>query len=180
MKNKLLILCFLFAMVSGIQAQIFSTSTGKVSFYSKTPMEDIAATNNKVLAVITTKRDLAVSILNTNFVFHNKLMQEHFNEKYMESEKYPNCTFKGKINEDIDFTKDGVYKVTATGKLNIHGVEQDRTIAGTLIIKNGTVQLLSDFKVKNVDHKIEIPTVVMAKIQEEIEVKVDLLLMPKK
>ncbi|MBC7382511.1 MAG: YceI family protein [Bacteroidia bacterium] len=176
----MLSLAFLITLTVTIAAQNFNTSTGKVGFYSKTPIEDIAAMNTKVLAVLTAKRDLAISILNTNFEFHNKLMQEHFNEKYMESEKYPNSTFKGKINEDIDLTKDGEYKVTAAGKLNIHGVEQERTIAGTLIIKGGTIQLLSNFKVKNIDHKIKIPTVVMTKIQDEIEVKVDLVMMVKK
>jgi polyisoprenoid-binding protein YceI len=107
-------------------------------------------------------------------------MQEHFNEKYIESEKYPQSSFKGKINETIDYTKDGEHNVTVTGKLNIHGVEQDRTISGKVIIKNGTIQLISEFKVRNVDHNIQIPKLVVAKIAEAIEVKVDCILMPKK
>jgi polyisoprenoid-binding protein YceI len=117
---------------------------------------------------------------NTQFEFENKLMQEHFNEKYIESEKYPQSSFKGKINETIDYTKDGEHNVTVTGKLNIHGVEQDRTISGKVIIKNGTIQLISEFKVRNVDHNIQIPKLVVAKIAEAIEVKVDCILMPKK
>ena len=107
-------------------------------------------------------------------------MQEHFNEKYMESDKNPKSTFKGKINEKIDFTKDGEYNVTVTGKLNIHGVEQDRTISGKVIVKEGKIQLLTSFKVKNADHKVEIPKIVSAKIAEELDVKVDALLLPKK
>jgi polyisoprenoid-binding protein YceI len=98
----------------------------------------------------------------------------------MESEKYPYSTFSGKINEEIDLTKDGEYAVTVTGKLNIHGVEQERTINGKIIVKNGEITLLSDFKVAVKDHKIEIPTVVVAKIAEVIDVKVNAVLLPKK
>lgn len=180
MFKKLFSLAWMLIVFSGIKAQMFSTSTGNVSFYSKTPLEDIAAVNTQVLGVLTIKRDVAVAITNTQFEFPNKLMQEHFNEKYVESEKFPKSTFKGKINEEIDLTKDGEYKVTVTGKLNIHGVEQLRTIPGTLSIKSGNIRFQSNFKVKNVDHNIEIPTVVMAKIQEEIDVKVDILLALKK
>ncbi len=162
------------------QAQLYSTATGKVGFYSKTPVEDIKAENNTVLAVLKAEtNELAIAITNTSFNFENKLMQEHFNEKYMESDKFPKSTFKGKINETIDYTKDGEYKVTATGILNIHGVEQNRTISGTLIIKDGKVQLKSNFKVKVADHKITIPTIVTAKIAEEIEVTVDMVLIKK-
>ncbi|MFY8021007.1 MAG: YceI family protein [Bacteroidia bacterium] len=179
MKKIVLVLGFALLMIQ-LKAQVFSTSTGKVSFFSATPVEDIKAMDSHVLAVLNTKGELAVLITNTQFEFENKLMQEHFNEKYIESEKYPQSSFKGKINEPIDFTKDGEHNVTVTGKLNIHGVEQDRTIVGKLIIKNGTVQLISDFKVKNADHKIEIPKLVVAKIAESIDVKVDCLLLPKK
>ena len=163
-----------------LKAQVFSTSTGKVSFFSATPVEDIKAIDNHVLAVLNTKGELAILITNTQFEFDNKLMQEHFNEKYIESEKFPQSSFKGKINETIDYTKDGEYNVTVKGILKIHGVEQERTIPGKIIIKNGTVQLISTFSVKNADHKIEIPKLVVAKIAEAIEVKVDCLLMPKK
>ncbi|MES2779940.1 MAG: YceI family protein, partial [Bacteroidota bacterium] len=103
-----------------------------------------------------------------------------FNEKYIESEKYPKSTFKGKINEDVDLTKDGEYKVTVTGKLNIHGVELERTIPGILVVKDGVITISSKFKVKEVDHKIEIPTLVVAKIAEEIDVVIDTKLMARK
>jgi polyisoprenoid-binding protein YceI len=162
-------------------AQLASTSTGTISFFSSTPVEDIQAQSAKVLGVVNLQtREIAFNVVNTSFEFPNKLMQEHFNEKYMESEKYPNSTFKGKINEAIDLTKDGEYKVTVTGKLNIHGVEQERTIPGTIIVKDGLVSIVTDFKVKVADHKIEIPKLVVAKIAEEIAVKLDVKLAPKK
>lgn len=164
-----------------VNAQLASTSTGVISFFSSTPVEDIQAQSGKVLGVVNLQtREVAFNVVNTTFEFPNKLMQEHFNEKYMESEKYPNSTFKGKINEVIDLTKDGEYKVTVTGKLNIHGVEQERTIPGTIVVKDGLVSIVSDFKVKVADHRIEIPKLVVAKIAEEIAVKLDVKLVPKR
>ena len=100
-------------------------------------------------------------------------MQEHFNEKYMESEKYPSSSFVGKLNEAVDLSKDGEYNLTATGKLKIHGVEMDRTIPVKATVKDGKLSFVSEFKVKVSDHKIEIPTLVMAKIAEEVSVKIE-------
>ncbi len=100
-------------------------------------------------------------------------MQEHFNENYMETPKYPNASFRGKINEKIDYKKDGVYKVTCTGKLNMHGVDQLRTIDGTITVKGNEVVLDSQFFVKTVDHKIDVPKVVFEKIAENIKVTVN-------
>jgi polyisoprenoid-binding protein YceI len=171
------------AMLSSLLsfAQLFSTSAGVVSFFSKTPMEDISAETKTALVVFNSQtKGLAFSITNTSFHFENKLMEEHFNEKYIESEIFPKSTFSGTINEAIDLSKDGDYSISVTGKLKIHGVEQSRTITGTMRVSNGSPQFLSTFKVKNSDHKIEIPTIVTAKISEEIEVKVDAMLAPKK
>lgn len=178
--KSILVSCtVLFSLVTS--AQTASTQTGTISFFSSTPVEDINAVSKRCLAAVNIeKRTVAFKVDNTSFDFPNKLMQEHFNEKYMESEKYPYSTFSGKINEEIDLTKDGEYAVTVTGKLNIHGVEQERTINGKIIVKNGEITLLSDFKVAVKDHKIEIPTVVVAKIAEVIDVKVNAVLLPKK
>lgn len=171
------------AMAIGMfaHAQLFSTQTGKVGFFSKTPIEDIDGTSRSVLAVMNTaKNEMAIIITNTTFSFPNKLMEEHFNEKYMQSDKYPTSTFKGKINEAVDLSKDGEYKVTVTGKLNIHGVELERTISGTITVKNGEIKMVATFPVKNADHKIEIPKLVASKIAESLDVNVDITLLPKK
>ncbi len=173
----------LFAIAIGIiaKAQLASTKTGNVSFFSTTPVENIEGVSHKTLAVINTaNREIAIIITNTTFEFPNKLMEEHFNEKYMESEKYPQSTFKGKINESIDLTKDGEYKVSTTGKLKVHGVEQDRTIAGTIVVNKGEIKIVSDFQIKLADHKVEIPKLVLAKIAEIIDVKLNMILIPKK
>lgn len=181
MKNTVMMLIALIGLSISATAQIYRTSNGKIDFFSKTPVEDIEAHSTTTVVLLNTKtNDVVFQVLNTSFNFPNKLMQEHFNEKYIESEKFPNSTFSGKINETIDYTKDGTYDVTVTGKLNIHGVEQVRTIKGKVTIKGESVQLVSDFKVKVADHKIEIPKLVTAKIAEEIEVHVDASLTPKK
>jgi polyisoprenoid-binding protein YceI len=162
-------------------AQYFSTSTGVVSFFSKTPIEDISATHKTASSIINTANNqIAVQIAIKQFTFPNALMQEHFNENYMESEKYPQATFAGKINEKIDFTVLGVYPVTATGKLKMHGVEQDKTLKGTLEVTATGIILKADFEVALADYKIDIPKIVFAKIAEKIQVKIDFLYVAKK
>jgi hypothetical protein len=162
-------------------AQLVSTLSGSAKFFSKTPVEDISAQSKKVLGVMNLKtNELAFSITNTTFEFPNKLMQEHFNEKYIESEKYPASTFKGKINESVDLTRDGEYPVTVTGKLNIHGVEKERTIPGTITVKDGMVKVKTEFKVLVKDHDITIPKLVIENVAEEILVTIDSALAPKK
>lgn len=181
MKKIILALLVCAGFVINANAQLYSTSTGTIDFFSKTALEDIEAHSRNAVAIVNTKtRDVAIQVANMSFEFPNKLMQEHFNEKYMESEKYPKSFFSGKINEDIDFSKEGTYNVTVTGKLNVHGVPQDRTITGKIIVKGGTIQFLADFKVRVADHKIEIPTLVAAKIAEEVNVTLDAMLNPKK
>ncbi len=181
MKKYTLVLIAMAFLIWNAHAQLFVTPAAKIDFFSKTPVEDIEAHSDNGVAILNTKTgELAFQVINTSFHFPNKLMEEHFNEKYMESEKFPKSSFKGKINETIDYTKDGTHNVTVTGTLNIHGVEQARTITGKVIIANGTIQLISDFKVKVADHKIEIPKLVLAKIAEEINVTVNATLAPKK
>lgn len=181
MKKTMLFLMVAIGLTIQVNAQIYSTSNGKIDFFSKTPVEDIEAHSNTAVVLLNTATgDVVFKVQNTSFNFPNKLMQEHFNEKYMESEKYPSSLFKGKINEKIDFTKDGSYDVTVTGTLTVHGVDQPRTIKGRVVVKGGTVQLISDFMVKNADHKVQIPELVVAKISEELSVHVDATLAPKK
>jgi hypothetical protein len=153
---------------------VFKTNTGNVSFFSETPAMNIEANSQVLSSIISPDNNtLAFSVQNTSFHFKNALMEEHFNEKYIESDKYPRSSFSGKINEQIDLRKEGVYKVTATGKLNIHGVEQLRTISGDLTISKNKLHLNSSFMVKLVDHKIEVPTLVFEKVAEEIKITVD-------
>lgn len=173
MKKFTTLLIGLFLSV-GLYAQTYMSKTGKVSFSSDAPMELINAESNKLTGILkAADKKFAFSINITSFQgFNSDLQREHFNENYMESEKYPKATFSGKIVENVDFTKDGTYKVNAKGKLTIHGVTVERTIPATITTKGGVSTINTKFTVKLVDHKIEIPTVVMKKIAEEIYITV--------
>lgn len=163
------------------KAQLYVFSSGKIDFYSKGPIEDIDAHNGNPKALLSiADRKIAFMANQTDFKMQNKLMEEHYNEKYVESEKFPMATFQGKVVEDIDLTKEGVYNVTVTGELKLHGVGKERTIPGTITVKKDGVNLKSVFKVACAEHNITIPSVVGAKISEIIEVTVDVNLIPKK
>ena len=160
---------------------LYKSTNSEVAFFSKTPLENIDGKTTTATTLLNVERkEIAFVIQNISFQFPNKLMQEHFNEKYMESEKFPLSIFKGTVQENIDLKVSGTYQVTVKGKLNIHGVAQDRTIAGTIVVNEGSITLESDFKVKNADHKIKIPSLVVTKIAEELDVKVVATLLPKK
>lgn len=169
MKNTLLLALLFVGFQS--KAQLFMTTTGEVSFFSKTPLEDIDAVNKTVSSIINTAtNEVAVQMRITNFVFPNKLMQEHFNENYLESEKFPSATFKGKIKETIDLTVAGTYPITASGTATIHGVTRPIELKGTIISTGTSLALTCAFEVKLVDYKVDIPKIVFAKIAEVIKV----------
>jgi hypothetical protein len=174
MKKIIAIAALVFAGYSSINAQVFKSKKDevKVSFFSSTPIEDISAVHSTSTSFIAND-SIKFSLSNTGFVFPKPLMQEHFNENYMESPKYPKSTFRGKINEKTDLSKDGVYKVTCTGVMFMHGVEKVITIPGTFTVKGGDVNLVASFKAKLDDYKIARPKVVMEKIADEIDVKIN-------
>ncbi|MFN8344497.1 MAG: YceI family protein [Spirosomataceae bacterium] len=170
------ILTFLIVAIGaeiGLQAQnLYSTATGETTFHSETPMEDIKAVNKFGQSILNTAtNDIVVQMNMKQFDFPNKLMQEHFNENYIESDKYPKAIFKGKINEKIDFTKSGTYEVSATGDFTLHGVTKNRTFKGKLTVNQGSLSIATDFEVALVDHKIEVPQIVFVKIAQIIKVK---------
>ena len=173
MKKSLLVIVAVFAAAVSINAQIYKGTKTTVSFFSSTPLEDISAKDTIATMLLNSKTgDVIANISIKGFVFPNALMQEHFNENYMESDKFPMGSFKGKINEVIDYTKDGSTAVTMTGTLTIHGVAKPRTISGTLVVKGGKVTIDTKFSVALVDHNITVPSAVGAKIAEKIEVTV--------
>jgi len=182
MRQFLLVSIFLVtSLCTSAQNQLYSVKTSEFSFFSKAPMEDIEAKNTKASSIINTaNRELVVRIPIAQFQFSNRLMQQHFNENYLESEKFPYATFKGKINELINFSKTGAYEVSASGTLNIHGVDQERTIRGKLNIGENTLNLDARFDVLLIDHKIDIPKLVFKKIAEKIAVSANLNYIPYK
>jgi len=159
------------------QGSKFSTSAGNTRFSSETPLENINAENKKSQVILNTANgEMAIRMNMRDFVFPNKLMQEHFNENYIESDKYPTATFSGKIDTAPDFSKDGQYDVAATGKFTVHGVTKERKLKGKLKVEGDKITITSNFEVPLTDHKIEIPQVVFVKIAQVIQVKVEYVL----
>ena len=159
------------------QDQKYFTKKGNISFYSDAPMEKIEAHNRRVTSVI----DLAsgaieFSVLIRSFEFEKALMQEHFNENYMESGKFPKSTFKGNITnlKEIDFTKDGEYKANVEGKLTMHGVTKEVKTSATFTVKGGVISAKAEFEVALKDYDIKVPSMVVKNIAEVIKVVVDI------
>ena len=172
MKNTLKFLIFSLLISSNSFGQFYATQNGEINFFSETPVENISASNKTVGAILNiATNEVVVSMKMTAFDFPNKLMQEHFNENYMESEKFPMGTFKGKIVEMIDYAKNGTFDVTAKGQLTLHGVTQARDLKGKLTIENQKINLICSFDIKLADHKIDVPKLVFAKIAEVISVR---------
>jgi polyisoprenoid-binding protein YceI len=173
------IVCLLLGGISSFGQGKFMTTSGQTSFFSKTPAENISAVNKKGQAIITSSGEVAIRMNMKDFDFPNKLMEEHFNENYMESDQYPTATFSGKLDQVPDLTKNGSYEVTAQGKFTIHGVTQNRTFKGKLDVKEGKVGLNAEFSVALTDHKIEVPKIVFVKIAQVIKVTIDFTLLAK-
>ena len=152
-------------------SQIYVGEKCKISFFSATALENIDAVNTVTKPVFNAKNgDFAFKAQQNAFVFKSAFMQEHYNENYVESEKYPYATFKGRVKETIDYSKDGTHNVTMVGTLDMHGVELPRTINGTIIIKDGVITMEAKFEVKVADHKIKVPSLYAEKIAENIQV----------
>ncbi len=177
MKKSLLLVSLLLWLTSPLLAQKYMTRTGHISFLSKAPIEDIEAHNRQVTSILNTEDgNLVFSMLMNSFQFEKELMQEHFNEKYVESEKYPKATFKGKITQldEVDFTKEGTYPVVVAGSISIHGVSKDISTPGTLKIAAGSIEATAEFALKVADFEIEIPSVVRENIAESVNVFVNM------
>jgi YceI-like domain len=157
----------------------FKVSTGSISFRSDAPLELIKAQSSELKGLFFPEKKQFAFIVNIKSFkgFNSPLQQEHFNENYLESNKFATASFEGKIIEDIDFTKDGVYTVRTKGNLTVHGVVQERIIKSEITIKNPGIRIKSNFTVLLADHNIPIPKVVNEKLASEIkvEVKADLV-----
>lgn len=151
----------------------YSISNSRMSFTSNAELELITAASSKVQGLIDpSNNQFAFTVEVKSFQgFNSALQREHFNEKYMESEKYPRARFAGKIIEPVDLTIDGSYDVRAKGDLEIHGQKQTRILKSKLIVSNGVITLETRFFVPLADHNISIPTIVSQKIATEIEVE---------
>lgn len=180
--KKYLSLTLILSVISLVNAQVYSTSSGTIKFFSKTTAENIDATNNQVKAALDAKTgnvEFAVSI--NSFLFKKALMQKHFQENYMESEKFPKSTFKGSIsdNANVKYGADGTYPVSVKGKLTMHGVTKDVVIPGKVVVSGAKAVLSTDFNVLLEDYNIKVPANNASQIAKSIKVSVDCSLQKK-
>jgi polyisoprenoid-binding protein YceI len=178
MKKNLVTALVIILLINNATAQKYFTKNGNVSFFSATSIENIKADNNQVVSVLNAATgELQFSILVKNFHFKKALMEEHFNENYMESDKFPKSTFKGNITDisKINFTADGNYPVMVSGDLSMHGVTQKVTTGGKISISGGKITGTAVFKVTLADYKISVPKVVENNISKTIEITVNCL-----
>ncbi|MGY4385005.1 hypothetical protein ACVWYN_002041 [Pedobacter sp. UYP24] len=179
---KLTLTLFLICLVNqSLKAQhILVSKNAAISFYSNTVLEDIEAKSTTASSALDTKTgELIFKVSNTSFQFRKKLMQEHFNENYMESERYPLSEFKGKIIGDCNLNINGTYNVKVEGMLLIHGVSKSYTTVAELIVNNEKITASTIFRVRIADHKIQIPSLVFKNIAEFVDVKIMALYQPK-
>jgi len=173
--KRLIILSLLTMLVLSASGQKYMTKSGFISFVSNTPMEDIKGDNNQVAGVLDISTgDMVFQMLIKSFHFEKTLLEEHFNENYMESEKFPKASFKGKITNlaSVDFNKNGSYEVLVEGDLTIRDVAKKMSVKGILEVVTGGVNANAKFTITPEDFNIKIPSVVRENIAKTIEVTV--------
>ncbi len=177
MMKKALLLTILCTIGGHVLAQKYFTRNGKVVFESDAPIERIEAVNNKALCVWDSETGaVEMAILIKSFNFEKALMEEHFNENYMESEKFPKAIFKGHVinMSSIDLTKDGAYTGEIEGDLTMHGVTQSIILNTNISVENGEVKAITSFEIAVADYDIKIPKIVRDNIAKTVQIVVDL------
>jgi hypothetical protein len=176
-RYTLFLFVFLIPFLSTAQQRFFAERSS-VSFFSDGVIEDIYAENKKITSIFDiTKGDIAFLLTVKDFQFEKKLMQVHFNEKYMESEKFPKSSFQGKIS-GFNVSASGVQQVNAQGKLTMHGVTKDVVFPGTIEVKDNQLMMKTKFLVKLQDYNISIPQIVWQNIAQQVEVTLDFVYRP--
>ncbi len=176
--RKIILFCILFCGISHMaNAQKYFTRTGSIKFYSNAPLEKIEGHNQNVTSVFDINSGrIEFAVLIKAFQFEKALMQEHFNENYLESSKFPKSSFKGQIinYQDLDFSKNGIYPVKVKGDLTIHGVTHTIQTEGKFVVKNGAISAQSIFIVTVANYKIKIPRIVRENIAKTVKVTVNM------
>jgi polyisoprenoid-binding protein YceI len=170
MRDVVLNISLFLILSSSAYSQRYTAKEGMVDFYSQATLEDIRAENKKIHSLFNAStKEIAFRIRISDFKFRKKLMQEHFNEKYMESEKYPDATFTG-VLEGFTVDKQGTQNVTAKGSMKIHGVTREVEIPGTIELVPDGANMKSVFKIRLEHYNIAIPQILWQNIAEEVEV----------
>lgn len=163
-------------MMGAATAQKVATKDAKVTFDATSALESIKATNKSgSVALNILNGDVAARVQVKNFIFSQALMQEHFNENYMESNKFPSATLKGKIVNinDLKLDKDGTYKAKVQGTLEMHGITNNVSLPATLTVNGGKINFNASFSVLCADYKIAIPSVVADKVAKEVKINIE-------
>lgn len=184
MKRSFVIIVATFISTSALLAQDkYFTKSGRITFFSKAPLENIDGSHKAVTCVLDTKTgNLQFAVLMKGFEFEKALMQEHFNENYVESHKFPKAEFKGQVvnNAEINYAKDGTYPAKVKGTLLLHGETKEVETNGNVVVRSGKLQAGAVFTILLSDFKIEIPKVVKENVSNTVKITVDCLLDPLK
>lgn len=174
--KKVMILCLLWVFGTQITfAQKYMSRTGQIVFDASTALENIHAVNNESAAIVDLKSgSVVMQTLIRGFKMEKALMQEHFNEDYMESGRLPNATFKGSIQnvDKINTDNKAEQQVYIKGNLNLHGVSHNITVPAMIRIIDGELSVRTNFKIRLADYNINIPSLVRDKISKEVNIKV--------
>ncbi len=162
---------------------VWYTKTGSIHFDANSALEKVEALNRNATCVLDPgSGDIQLSVLMKGFEFAKALMQEHFNENYVESDKFPSGTFKGTVvnNKDVNYAKDGDYPAQVKGKLTLHGITRDIESSGTIRISQGKILIQAAFSILLKDYAIQVPSIVSDKISSTVKISVDMSLAPLK
>ncbi len=176
MKRTLIVVVLFVLTIPVFSQKRYFTKSGQINFAAGTSVEDIDGINKSTTSVFdAVSGQLEFAVLVKGFEFKRALMQEHFNENYMESDKYPKSIFKGKISniDKVNFQKDGSYPVTVKGVLDMHGVKKEIETTGTFKVAGEAVHSDASFTVLLEDYKIAIPSLVKDKISKTVTIKVN-------
>lgn len=185
MKKILFVTLVSCASFSNLQAQKYFTKNGTIGFDATSPSspERIEGKNRSATCVLDTQNGaIQFAVLMKGFAFERALMEEHFNENYVESNKFPRAEFRGKVKdiEQVDVSKDGTYTVKVKGDLTLHGKSKEVETTGKLTVKGGKISATAAFTVKLSDFDISIPGLVADKVSKTASISVDCSLEPLK
>jgi len=179
--KKILLISLSFFSIFSFSQEKFISRNGQIQFLASTPLETIDPVNNHVSCILDTENgNLVFQMKMISFKFEKALMEEHFNEKYVESDKFPKSTFVGKIQNWDDFIWNGTEQnIVVKGMITIHGIEKSIIVKGMIGTSKSTISLSSSFDIIISDFDIDIPRLVRDKISETVKVEVNVTLKQK-
>lgn len=162
-----------FVAMSCICQDIYLSKNAEISFFSEARLENIEAISKEAQCIVnTTTKEVVVKVKIKTFHFTNGLMEEHFNENYLESDKFPEAIFKGTLSQKIDMLQDAEYQINVIGNLTLHGITKPTSVSGKIKVDHGVLLLSSDFIIAVSDYHIDIPNDKLSNISQNIKIKI--------